>query len=193
MEQREERVNVDIILDTEFNMKTGKRGFIDLISIALVEAETGKYIYRVSSEFNMAAAQNHMFVNEHVLPKLPPMDQRVPTDELILDVKNFIAECVEEAGANRATFWAKNGAAGDFAILMSYMDDQFYGFMRSVGAIRSYFEDTQKLYMDVGRPKLEITPIQEGRSHTALADALHEREVFLACQKIKAAREAAPR
>ncbi len=175
---------VDIVLDTEFNDRVG--GFvIDPISIAMVSLkEAQDYFYAVSSEFNQKAAQIHPFLAEQVLPKLPAPAYRQPNREILNDMKEYLNDVVSVTGTRPPRFvsiWAKSGGIGDFSVLNLWFEGRFLEFMQDIGIERVHFKDTYETCRKWSRSKLthEIDPEV---AHTALGDALYEREVLRACQ-----------
>lgn len=77
-------------LDTEFAEKPGT---IKLISLALV-ADDGRELYCVSQDFDESDCNE--WVRENVLPKLPPMIDRVPEWHIVADVQQFIGNDTPE-------------------------------------------------------------------------------------------------
>ncbi len=190
VEAAKEKRNVDIILDTEFNMRVGDFK-VDPISLAMV-SDCGRHtLYEVSRDFNKIAANEHDFLVAQVLPKLPPAEDRASNDQIALRIKMYFLKVIRERQPNRVTLWAKNGGMGDFTLLNLFFVDRMYDFMRAQGVERTYCRDLGELYQDLGRPELNIPPIDPAVAHTALGDALYGREMLLACQKIKAAQSAA--
>ncbi len=190
VEAAKEKRNVDIILDTEFNMRVGDFK-VDPISLAMV-SDCGRHtLYEVSRDFNKIAANEHDFLVAQVLPKLPPVEARASNDQIALRIKMYFLKIIRERQPNRVTLWAKNGGMGDFTLLNLFLVDRLYDFMRAHGVERTYCRDLGELYQDLGRPELGLPSIDPSVAHTALGDALYGREMLLACQKIKAAQSAA--
>ncbi len=180
------RTNTGIILDTEFNSRTG--GFkIDPISFALITADGSREYYAVSDSFNQASAKAHEFLVAKVLPKLPPIQERQSIEAIRQGMNDFFGHVAATTKANQATLWAKNGGMGDFILLDLLFEGRFFEMMNAHGFERTYMEDTYPLYKKAGSPKLPIE-IDPGVHHTAIGDARHERRVFVACQEILSAR-----
>jgi hypothetical protein len=183
------RTNTDIILDTEFNSRSG--GFkIDPISFALISADGREEFYAVSDNFNQRAANRHEFLVAKVLPKLPPVNERISIPAIREGMDAFFGKIAAATQANQATIWAKNGAMGDFILLDLLFEGRFFEMMNAHGFERTYMQDTYDLYTKAGKPKLGIE-IDPEAHHTAIGDVRHERKVFVACQEILAQRKPA--
>ena len=165
------RVNTDIVLDTEFNSRAG--GFkIEPISFALVRLDLSASFYAVSNAFDQAKAQAHEFLAAHVLPKLPPMQDRQSIAAIRSGMMNFFETTARETGANQVTLYARNGGMGDFILLDLLYDGHFFEEMNARGIERTYMKDSLDLYEQAGRPKLDDQiPVDPERQHTAIGDA----------------------
>lgn len=184
MEQALERVETNIILDTEFNSQRG--GWrIEPISFALITEDGDHEFYGVRRGFNQKAAEGHPFLRAQVLPKIPAVEERLTDQQLLKGVKAFLQQVVQSEKCNRLNIWAKNGGMGDFILMDLLFKGHFYEYMNSIGVGRTYFKDTYTLREKAGFPQIDITQPLETR-HCAQADVRHERLVFLEIKKILA-------
>lgn len=188
MEAKAQRINTDIVLDTEFNSRAG--GFkIEPISFALVRLDLSASFYAVSSEFDQAKAQAHKFLADHVLPKLPPPQDRQSITAIRSGMMNFFETTARETGANQVTLYARNGGMGDFILLDLLYGGHFFEEMNARGIERTYMKDSLDLYEKAGRPKLdEQIPVDPERQHTAIGDAEVEARRIVIYREIIAGR-----
>ncbi len=159
-----------VFYDCEF-IEDGRT--IELVSIGAVD-EDGREFYRVSTEFDPAAAIP--WVRANVLDKLPP-----PADPAWCSRERIRADLLAylTAPGEGLELWAWY-AAYDHVVLC-----QLWGAMPALPrSIPRYTKDLRQRWDDVGRPALPAPP---GDQHDALADARHN----LARWRVMAAQAAA--
>ncbi len=167
-------------LDTEFNDEVGDCR-IEPISIGLVSEDGQHEFYAVSSEFSESAA--HPWLRENVLPKLPPMHQRVPLLAMRDGVRGYFNGFSKPGVTDmKLQIWGKN--IGCDMVVMGLLFgglSKFYGAMTEIGVRRSFFNDTDTLRtrlseQGITSPRMDIP---ESQRHQALRDAHQERQEYL--------------
>ena len=162
-------------LDTEFYDLPAEGFAVELISLALV-SEDNREFYGVNQDFDEENCP-HQWLQDHVIPKLPPQSDRISIQEIRQGVLDMIepAETVE--------IWAKNGAYDDFILCRLFGG---MGPLRRIleaekGVKNLVFRDTNELRRIFGESSVPAMPEQE--KHDALLDARHEKQEFEDWQK----------
>jgi hypothetical protein len=155
-------------LDTEFDDQ--KKPFaVDPISWGLVN-EAGREYYGVSREFNRAG--RHKFLQEHVIPKLPPVEQCQTIPEIRAGILGFLKPAVE------LDIWAHNGST-DFFMLYKVWDNQMEfraALKRTHGIQRVNFREMGEL----SRLCKGLAMVDQPLPHQANKDAQIERLNYMA-------------
>jgi hypothetical protein len=156
--------------DTEF-VDEGEDFSVDFISIGIV-AEDGREFYGVSKDFNEAAHADNEWIEEHVLRKLPPPEQRMS----LKDMREKILDVIEPA--ETVEFWAKNGSYDNFILcrLFGGMAALRETLRQEKGIERVQFRDSNELRRAYG--KADIEPQNEEEAHVAINDVRQERLEF---------------
>lgn len=145
---------------------------IDLISIGIV-AEDGREYYAVSSEFDVAQA--NPWVQENVLPQLPPPAERRSRAAIAAEVEAFIA-----AGTGRPEFWGYY-ADYDWVVLC-----WLFGPMIDLpNGWPMYCRDLKQWADRLDNARLPPKPVGE---HHALTDARWNRRAWGFLQRLEADR-----
>ena len=157
--------------DTEF-LEDGR--VIELVSIGVV-AEDGREFYAVSTEFDPSRA--NPWVREHVLPQLPPTEDRAwrPRARIRSDLTEFLTggEGVPRRERLHPELWAWVGAY-DHVVLAQLWGDMS-GLPRSMPR---YTRELKQLWEMAGRPGLPDPP---RGTHDALVDARFNLVKFRRC------------
>lgn len=157
-------------IDTEFN-DDGRT--IDLISIALV-SEDGFEREWTSSEFDESKCND--FVKTNVLPHIRPPEERATRKEIAGALASIVL-----ADHTKLEFWAYF-ADYDWVALC-----QLYGPMVDLPkGFPFWCRDLKQLMEQYGFEKEQL-PKQQGREHSALADARWVRDAYIWIQKYRAA------
>lgn len=148
-------------LDTEFHDRPEGT---DLLSLGLVAAD-GRELYRVSADYDRAAADANPWLAANVLPLLDRDGEPapVPLATIAQDVAAFCAACDD---GRRPEVWAWNGAY-DFYLLA-----KLFGRLLDVpAAVPTLFLDLKQWARSLGNVTV---PAQGADVHHALADARHD-------------------
>ena len=161
--------------DTEF-VDTGTGFKNDFISIGVVNEE-GEGYYGISTEFNIAAAREHIWVRKYVFDKL----DHHSTWKTLEEIRQEILDMIEPA--REVEFWAKNGSYDNVFLcqLFGGMGKLRETLQREKGVEKLTFRDTKELLRAAEDPK--IPPMPEKDKHVSINDAHQERHVFNACKK----------
>jgi hypothetical protein len=153
-------------LDTEFNEC---RGSIELISIGIA-CEDGRAYYAESCQFK--ADYCNQYVKENILPKLGPVQDRLPLVVIAEEIQDFIAAPHDLVrGKARPEFWAYY-ASYDWVVFC-----WLFGVMVDLPDGYPYHPmDLQQWWLQLGSP--DIKPPDPENEHHAMADALWNQQLW---------------
>jgi hypothetical protein len=157
-----------IFLDTEFMSNT-----MDLISIALVHGQ--RRLYLVSNEFDESKAD--VFVKQHVLPQLPPEEERVSKKEIAQRIEDFLYPFRYD----RLEFWCWYGA-WDWTMLTSLWG----GFDKNPWWLPIKYHEYSDKCEEYGwkwNPHKFTPDDYEGKEHDCLYDALILQKAFVSLER----------
>lgn len=147
-------------LDTEF-IERGREHPIELISIGIV-SEDGRWLYRVSSDFNHEHASD--WVKVHVLPQIAGL-LGTPLKTIASEMLSFVSE-----GEGKPEFWGYY-CDYDWVVIC-----QMFGTMMDLPkGWPMYCNDLKQLAMSKGNPQL---PTQGKDEHSAIADARWVKKAY---------------
>ncbi len=166
-------------LDTEFADLPDSGMGIDFISIGLVTLD-GRSFYGVSNTIDEQKYKGH-WLEQNVLAKLPLPEQRQSLTEIKAALLALFAPPTGERAPTTINIWAHNGSY-DFYVLCRIFGGQL--------ALRKALHDTYGIEKTTFRDMKELRPHQHSlpmpapqnpaTEHIAIADAQHERLIFLA-------------
>jgi len=159
---------MNYFLDTEFSERPGS---IELISIALVCEDSRTYY---AENCNFKADLCNPYVKENILPKLGPVQGRLPIAVIAEEIQDFIAAPHSlERGKAKPQFWAYY-ASYDWVVFC-----WLFGIMDKLPAGYPYHPmDLQQWWVQLGKP--DIKPPEPENEHHALADALWNQQLYKA-------------
>ena len=148
--------------DTEFHEKPNT---IDLISIGIV-GEHGERFYKVSSDFDLEAAEQNDWIKENVLKRLPPKYLW----ESNRSIRNAVRGCLRPSKEDPVELWGYYSSYDHVALcwLFGPMVDLPEG-------MPMFTRDIKQLAVQLGNPML---PRQAKGKHDALEDARHNKVMY---------------